>query len=311
MKLKNPFLKTALLAVVLSGLASHVLAQNPGSSEKKFRQVKSVRTGAVELHYVESGKGVPVIFVHGSLDDYRLWEPQIDAFAEQYHVIAYSRRYNYPNKNGDIRPDHSAIVEAEDLADLIKKLKLPPAHVVGHSYGAFTALFLALKYPKLVRALVLAEPPVLRWAQDRPQGKFLYDTFINGTWKPVGDEFRRGERERALRLTLNYFLGEDVFDQIPEAQRNYWMQNIREWHALTTSSDPFPPVPRSRVKSIKMPVMMLSGGRTLELLKFVDSELEPLLAKGERVVLPNATHEMWAEQPEESRRAVLAFLGRH
>lgn len=311
MKFTNPSLKTALLAVVLCGFANHVLAQNTEFSQKTPRQVKSVRTGGVELHYVESGKGVPVIFVHGSLDDYRLWEPQIDAFAEQYHVIAYSRRYNYPNNNGDMGPDHSAIVEAQDLAGLIKKLNLPPAHIVGHSYGAFTALFLALKHPKLVRTLVLAEPPVLRWAQDRPRGKALYETFINGTWKPVGAEFRRGEREQAIRLTLKYFLGEDVFDQTPERQRNYWMSNIREWHALTTSRDAFPPVPRSKVKSIKVPVMMLSGGRTLEILKFVDSELEPLLAKGERVVLPNATHEMWVEQPEESRRAVLAFLNRN
>jgi hypothetical protein len=43
----------------------------------------------------------------------------------------------------------------------------------------------------------------------------------------------------------------------------------------------------------------------------VDVELEPLLAHGERGVLPTATHEMWAEQPEESRRAVLPFLAKH
>jgi pimeloyl-ACP methyl ester carboxylesterase len=89
------------------------------------------------------------------------------------------------------------------------------------------------------------------------------------------------------------------------------MSNIREWHALTTSRDAFPTVPRADIQRIKPPVMMLSGGRTLELLKLVDAELEPLLANGERVVLPNSTHEMWAEQPEESRRAVLAFLAKH
>lgn len=311
MKSKSHFLKTALLAMILCALASHVLAQNIESSEKKPRQVKSVRTGDVELHYVESGKGVPVIFVHGSLDDYRLWEPQIDIFAEQYHVIAYSRRYNYPNKNEDIRPDHSAIVEAQDLAELVKKLKLPPAHIVGHSYGAFTALLLAIKYPKLVRTLVLAQPPVVRWAQDRPEGKPLYDALINGTWKPVADEFRRGERERALRLTLKYFLGEDMYDRIPEAQRVYWMQNIKEWHALTTSRDAFPDVARSQVKNLKVPILMLSGSKTLEILRFVDNQLEPLLANGERVVIQNATHEIWADQPEESRRVVFAFLGRH
>jgi pimeloyl-ACP methyl ester carboxylesterase len=302
--------KIIFLLIALSSFATQVTAQAAGSSEKKSRELKSSRVRDVILHYVESGRGVPVILVHGSLDDYRLWEPHIDPFAEKYHVIAYSRRYNYPNKNQDIPPDHSAIVEADDLAGLIKNLKLPAAHIVGHSYGALTALFLALRHPGLVRTLVLAEPPVLRLIQDRSDGKSLYDTFINSTWKPVGEEFRKGEREKAMRLTLKYFLGEDLFDQIPERQRNYWMENIREWHALTTSRDAFPPVSRSRIRSIKVPVMMLSGGRTLAILKVVDQELESVLANVERVVLQDATHEMWAEQPEESRRVVLSFINK-
>jgi hypothetical protein len=48
----------------------------------------------VELHYVERGKGVAVIFIHGSLGDYSAWDGQLGAFAELYHATAYSRRYN-------------------------------------------------------------------------------------------------------------------------------------------------------------------------------------------------------------------------
>ena len=54
----------------------------------------------VELHYIERGKGVAVIFVHGSLGDYSTWDAQLGPFAETYRAIAYSRRYNYPNKIG-------------------------------------------------------------------------------------------------------------------------------------------------------------------------------------------------------------------
>ena len=57
-------------------------------------------------------------------------------------MIAYSRRYNYPNNNAEI-PDHSAIVEARDLAALLDALKLERVHIVGYSYGALTALFFA------------------------------------------------------------------------------------------------------------------------------------------------------------------------
>jgi len=285
--------------------------QGSEPQQQKPLQLKRVHVNGVDLHYVESGKGITVVFVHGGLDDYRMWQSQIEPFAKRYRVIAYSRRYNYPNKNRYIRPDHSAIVEAEDLAALIRKLKLGRVHVVGYSYGALTALFLGVKHPELVRTLVLAEPPVLRWAEDRPEGRTLFNGFMEDMWKPTGDALRRGEKEKAMRITLRYFTGEDVFDQIPEAQRRYWMENMKEWKALTTSRDAFPALPRSDVKSMRIPVMMLSGSRSLEILKFVDSEIEPLLSNGERVVLPNATHEMWAEQPEECRRMVLAFLARH
>ena len=285
--------------------------QTSAPPPKKPLQLKRVRANGVDLHYIESGKGVTVVFVHGGLDDYRMWQSQIEPFAERYHVIAYSRRYNYPNDNRPIRPDHSAIVEAEDLAELIRKLKLGRVHVVGHSYGAFTALFLGVKHPELVRTLVLAEPPVLRWAEEKPQGRTLLNAFMENMWKPTGDALRRSEEEKAMRITLRYFTGEDKFDEIPEAQRKYWMENMKEWQALTTSRDAFPALLRSDVKSMRIPVMMLSGGQTLEILKFVDGELEPLLTNGERVVLQSATHEMWAEQPEECRRVVLAFLAKH
>lgn len=303
-------LNVILIFLLFTVFAHQVPAQNPYPQDKAPRRLKRVRANGVDLHYVEAGKGVPVILVHGGLDDYRMWEAQIEPFAVRYRVFAYSRRYNYPNQSPYLRPNHSAIIEAEDLAALIRKLKLGPVHVVGHSYGALTALWLAVKHPELVRTVVLAEPPVLRWVAEKPEGRILFNTFMD-MWRRVGDALRRGKREEALRLTFNYFIGEGAFDQVPEAQRNYLMQNIREWQALSTSRDAFPILPRADVSKMKVPALMLSGGRTLEILKLVDAELAPLLANGERVVLPNATHDMWNEQPDDCRRAVLAFLDKH
>ena len=306
----SSLLNVSLIVLLFIVFAHQTPAQNPEPLEQAQRQLKLVRVNGVELHYLERGKGVPVILVHGGLDDYRMWEAQLEPFARAYRVIAYSRRYNYPNENRYLRPDHSAVIEAEDLAALIKKLKLGPAHVVGHSYGALTALFLAVKHPEMVRTLVLAEPPVLRWIEEKPEGRILFNTFME-FWRSVGDALRLGKREEALRLTFNYFIGEGSFDHMTEAQRNYLIQNIREWQALSTSRDAFPVLRRADVRKMKVPALMLSGGRTLEILKAVDAELEPLLSNGERVILPNATHDMWNEQPEDCRRVVLAFLDKH
>ena len=302
----SKFLTTTLTVVVLLVLTRPLLAQQ--SAVKN--QMKKVFVNGVELHYIKRGQGVPIIFIHGGLADYRYWGAQIEPFSQRHRVIVYSRRYNYPNNNPNIRTDHSAVVEAADLAALIKTLKLGRVYIVGHSYGAYTALFLAVKHPEMVRALVLAEPPVLRWVLDVPRGEAVFEEFMNNIWRPAGQAFQRGNEERALRLTVDYFIGKGAFDQLPQEFRAILMDNIREWEALTTSRDAFPLLRREDARRIKVPTLMLTGDRTLRIHQLVNDELEHLLSNGERVRI-NATHEMWEEQPEKCRQATLAFLIKH
>ena len=114
----------------------------------------------IVLHYAEEGHGPPIVFVHGSLSSMEYWTAQLAGFAPAYRAIAYSRRYNFPNANPSV-PGYSAITDANDLARLIERLDLGPVYLVGHSYGAFAALFLAMRHPELIRAMVLAEPPAV------------------------------------------------------------------------------------------------------------------------------------------------------
>jgi hypothetical protein len=63
--------------------------------------LKNVEINGRQLHYVEQGEDSEqpvIIFVHGSLDDYRCWQFQLDYFSEKYRTISYSRRFAYPNK---------------------------------------------------------------------------------------------------------------------------------------------------------------------------------------------------------------------
>src|SRR5262245_54269126 len=109
----------AVPVFVLLAAASARTGEQDGRS-----QLRTVTLGdGVELHYIERGKGVPVVFVHGTLGDYSVWESQLASFASTYHAFTYSRRYNYPNSNGP-QPNHSAVIEAADLAAFIKKLNL-------------------------------------------------------------------------------------------------------------------------------------------------------------------------------------------
>jgi pimeloyl-ACP methyl ester carboxylesterase len=221
--------------------------------------LKTIPVNGVELHYLERGSGTPLVLIHGGLGDCREWSAQLPQMSSRYQVIAYSRRYNFPNDNRGISPDHSALVEAADLAGLIDGLKLGQVHLVGYSYGALTALFYAVQHPEHVRSLTLAEPPVLKWLPDISGGQIELDRFMQTLWKPAAAAFRRGEPETALRIACDYFSGKGSYGQWPQEARPAFSDNFREWKALTTSRDAFPPLDRELVRKLDLPVLLLTG----------------------------------------------------
>ena len=100
---------------------------------------------------------------------------------------------------GNCNADSSHEIQVEDLAAIIKTLKLGPAHIVGHSYGGAVALHLALRYPELVRTLVLAEPGVvgvLRNTRRGPRGK---QATKYGLAERTNEALSEGEPEQTVR----------------------------------------------------------------------------------------------------------------
>ena len=130
-----------LLLVYLCSCNNSNTGTTTQSETQAVPEVKSIFINGDSIHYIAIGKGDPIVLVHGSLGDYRTWEAQMDAFAKNHRVIAYSRRYAYPNKQViNDSADYTVTPHAKDLVEFIKALNLEPVHLVGHSYGAFTAL---------------------------------------------------------------------------------------------------------------------------------------------------------------------------
>jgi pimeloyl-ACP methyl ester carboxylesterase len=286
------------------------LAAQEADVDRASALLKIAAVNGVELHYLEAGNGDPVVFVHGGLGDYREWSAQIEPFSEHYWVLDYSRRCNYPNDN-PARPDHSALVEAKDLAALLDALKLERVHLVGYSYGALTALFFATQHPERLRSLTLAEPPIMKWLPEIPGGQAELDKFITTMWRPAGEAFRKEQPETALRITCDYFTGKGSYDKLPAEGRRRLMSDIREWKALTTSQDPFPMIDRDVVRGLKVPTLLITGEKTLNPLRMIIEDLSRVMPAAERVTIPGASHDMWLEEPEACGKATLSFLGKH
>jgi pimeloyl-ACP methyl ester carboxylesterase len=271
---------------------------------------KRIVANGAEFHYVASGTGEPLILLHGGQGDYRSMAAQAEALSPHYRVIAYSRRFHHPNDNPIPSDYGSGYPDAADLAALVDGLGLGRVHLVGTSAGALTALLFALEHPEKVRSLVLAEPPIHRWARDDAAGRPLYDAFMSGVWSPAGAAFRRGDDVAGMRALVDGFAGAPRFDGLPPAARAVALQNARFFRVATASPDPFPAVDKARVARLRMPVLIVTGERTVPLHRFVNEELAKVLPRAERATIAGAGHGAAREKPREFNAAVLGFLSR-
>ena len=292
-----------ILASVAVGGASALtaaLARPVGSPP-----LQAVRLCDVTLHYIVVGRGEPVVLVHGGLEDYRAWSAQLAPLASHYRALAYSRRYNFPNRNEIYSTSYSAQVDADDLAMLIERLHLGRVHLVGHSYGGLAALLFSTEHPELVRTLTLSEAPVFPWVEEQPGDAALVRDFFRRCWLPVRRALARHEREEALAITTKYFTGSP---SLPSEARDALESNLREWEALSTSDTPFPVPSTKSVKEFRAPVLLLTGDHTLPVLKRCVAALTARFPESERVVIHNATHDMWSERAQDCGVALRKFL---
>ncbi|MGA8620556.1 MAG: alpha/beta hydrolase [Candidatus Sulfotelmatobacter sp.] len=269
----------------------------------------------IALHYMEEGAGTPVIFVHGSLTDGGYWTDQLGPFAKHYRAIAYSRRYDYPNVN-PARPGYSAVVDAEDLAALIYTLHLGKVVVIGHSYGALAALFLAAKHPEIVRALVLAEPPAISLLAHLPSdkakaGKAMFEDIQRWMVVPMQRAFRRGDRDAGIAAFIDYVFNDShAWEKMPESAREDTLRDAHEWDVMMTTGTLFPNIEPRTIRRISAPVLLLSGAKSYRFLELITGELARLLPNREIIVLPDAGHQMWYQAPDVCRKDVEAFVAR-
>jgi len=277
--------------------------------------IKEVVIGdGIRLHYLEQGSGTPLVLVHGSLSDGGYWTDQIGPLSEHYHVIAYSRRYNYPNQN-PTRAGYSAVTDGEDLASLIGPLRLGKVVVLGHSYGALAALFLAVRHRQLVRAMILAEPPAVSLLSHLtgPEAKSGMDSFHDiqrRMVEPMQQAFRSGDRNAGVAIFMDVFDDPHAWEKMSESSRQETLNNAHEWDVMMTTGTLFPEIDPGTIERITVPTLLLSGAKSYPFLALISQDLTRLLPNRQNIVLPDAGHQMWYEKPEECRRDVENFLGK-
>jgi len=259
--------------------------------------LKNIEINGRQLNYVDQGEGQPaIIFIHGGLDDYRCWQYQLDSFSSKYRTISYSRRFAYPNKwIGNVVQDNTIEDNAKDLAELIRKLDLAPAHLVGASYGAYIALYCASKNPELAKTMVLNEPPIMQFLARSPikEDVELLQRFRTRVQSPNQDASKRGDFRKAAQVAIDGIMEiESFFEKLPEEDKQYLIDNVKSLEselesAMSTSFT------TQDVKTITtIPTLLVKGELSPKyFLRILDILSENMPNNTEQIVIPNVSHD--------------------
>ncbi|TNE48215.1 MAG: alpha/beta hydrolase [Deltaproteobacteria bacterium] len=137
-----------------------------------------VRLSSGSMRVWTGGKGEPVLFLHGfGSSAPGTWTEQLKTFATSYKVIApdlYWFGKSKPSSKVEmVTPKQHALA----IVQLMKRLNIPKAHVIGVSFGGYVALELTLAAPQRVNKLVLVDAAGIQPTQremKRIQKNFAY-----------------------------------------------------------------------------------------------------------------------------------------
>ena len=110
----------------------------------------------VKLYYDDTGKGIPIVFVHEFAGDVRSWEQQVRHFSKYYRCITFNARGYPPSDVPKDQEKYSQERARDDIRSVLDALKIEKAHIVGLSMGGFAALHFGFTYGDRARSIVVA-----------------------------------------------------------------------------------------------------------------------------------------------------------
>jgi pimeloyl-ACP methyl ester carboxylesterase len=285
------------------------LTETPTDDEAS-RLLRARLPSGVELAYERAGSGPGLVFIHGVMGDWRSWDAQWLDFTAQFDCVRYSRRYNYPNRNTMLSPDHSAFEEAQDLLGLLDHLGWQRAALVGSSYGSFAALALAVAQPQRVGPMALSEPPMMRYAQLSEAGRAAERHFRDQTIEPANAAFRRGDDELAARIMTGGIHGHASPAPQPLAMQRR-LQSVQAMKMLALSNDEFPWIEPARLAALPMPVLLMAGRQTAPIHAEIFRNVCAAMPQAEVRWIEQSGHATSRDNPQQFNHGVLDFLRRH
>lgn len=187
----------------------------------------SVHEG-IDIAYVDEGQGEPLIFIHGLANYIPAWKHQVAGLKDQYRCIAIDLPGNGLSSRGDY--PYSMTFYAECVKRFADAVGLQQYTLVGHSMGGQIAMILALRYPALVKKLVLTAPAGLEQFS-------TYDVILMQNMLSIGEYFYSDEQHLETAINDSFFKphaeAKQIISELTAILRSHPLQ---QWRSMSMAS---------------------------------------------------------------------------
>lgn len=276
-----------------------------GREKVSVRGAPGRNLARMTLSYDEAGEGAPVLLLHSSVCDRRMWDAQFQALAAAGHRVVRCDLRGHGATPVSDRP----YTDAGDVLGLMDALGIEQAALVGSSFGGRVALLAAAHSPRRVTALaLLCAAPLPDQEESAELAAFdaREDTLLEA-----------GDLAAAAALNVATWLGPDA----DEAARNavYGMQlhafEVQTAAEKAVSAEGAPYVlSGNRVAGLpdfsafESPCLAVSGAHDLPDFRRAAARVAGLLRNARHLELPWAGHLPGMERPAEISALLTGFL---
>ena len=281
---------------------------------------KYIHVNGVDLHYVDGGKGMPLICLPGWPQTWYSFRNIAPVLAQKYRVLVVDIRGM--GTSGKPESGYDKKTMAKDIYELIRQLGLEKVHLLGHDIGGMVAMSVAFNYPESIEKLVLmdgAHPSegILQMPLIPPLGTFNKKMTGDAQYvwwmgfnqvKELPEKLLAGRFQYLLDWLFAYVMIDETkmtaFEREVYASAYNQPESIRAsnaWYQTFTQD-----IEDGKVyQQLTMPVLGIGSNVSYNFIKMG----LPYVAKNCQVTgLPDSGHYMNEEQPEKVLEAVLPFL---
>ncbi|WP_413231274.1 alpha/beta fold hydrolase [Paraburkholderia kirstenboschensis] len=260
--------------------------------------------GGLRMPYVEAGEGELLLFVHGSLCDYRYWQPQLAGLSKHYRCVAVSLTHYWPMTDTEPGAPFSWSAHADQVAQFIERFGMGAAHVVGHSRGGCVAFHSARRHPQHVRTLTLADPGGPLQIAGRPPA--TVPETVNALRARAAQLIESGEVEAGLQLFV---------DSV--SRPGFWAMSTPAFRRMATDNaatlplqlrDPLPAYVPQEAAEVRCPVLLIDGEKSPEMFRRTAAALHSWLPDARRETVRGASHGMNLAHPSAFNRYIDEFI---